>query len=179
MCQSSGKVIIIFCMYVWCVYMRVHVWVCAGACPHVCTGLDARCLSTVHIEVLPLTWVQSPLAQLVRCQLAPVISCLCILSTGIISHLPGQPDIYMGAGDLNSSPHLCTKVFTDWIISPAACKKKKSFLFKKKSQTWKAICWEIRRALYELMWKQFLKGVSCIILRKTSGTFLRPKGLEI
>lgn len=132
MCQSSGKVIIVFCMYVWCGYMRVHVWVCVGACPHVCIGLDVRCLSPVHIEVLPLTWVQSPLVQLVRCQLAPVISCLCILSTGIISNLPGQADIDMGAGDLNSSPHLCTKVFTDWIISPAACKKKKSFLFKKK-----------------------------------------------
>lgn len=110
-----------------CVCVFTHE--CAGACPHVCRDLDVRCLSTVHIEVLPLTQVQSPLVQLVRCQLAPGISCLCILSTGIMSSLPCQPDIYMVLGIWIQVLIFAQQVFTDWIISPATCKKKIILIF--------------------------------------------------
>lgn len=66
-------------------------------------------LPASFIETESLTWAQSPSDSVnSACQIVPRKLCLHLLSNGISSGLPRPCDIYMGAGDLNFGPQVCT-----------------------------------------------------------------------
>lgn len=85
---------------------------------HVCKYVwrlkfNLRCLPqllpTSFIETESLTWAQSPSDSVDSAsQIVPRKLCLHLLSNGISGGLPRPCNIYMGAGNLNFGPQVCT-----------------------------------------------------------------------
>lgn len=114
LCSGEAHSCVWVCIHVCVCSGKAHrcVWVCMHRCIHLPGGKFVRCLfwpvSPFHIEVVSLTrlvYLPSPLAP------ADPLSLQIpnLLSVGGSDGPPLPSSIYLGAGNADSSPSICTK----------------------------------------------------------------------